>query len=66
MGTWLERQIGILLAVIAVGWAVYFIVHAAHGFPAMVIKLGPMQLFMLGLLLWIHGKFRRSVDVNRA
>ena len=66
MDTWLERQIGMLLAVIAVCWAIYCIVHATHGFPALVIKMGPMQLFMLGLLLWVHGMFRHSVNVKRA
>ena len=64
MGTWIEKQVGFLLVLVSVGWAIYYFAHESsiqRGF----LRLGPMQLFLLGLLLWLHGKFRHSVNVNR-
>jgi len=65
MATRLERQIGFLLAFAAVVWATWHVasvreLHLAY------LRLGPMQLLMAGLLVWLHGKYRGSAHVNRA
>ena len=65
MVTWLEKQIGSLLALAAVIWAVYHMASVRE-FESGYLKLGPMQLLMAGLLLWLHGKYRASVHSNRA
>jgi hypothetical protein len=57
MGTWIERQSGLLLVIVAVIWAVYHVV-SIHEFNAAYLRLGPMQLLLAGTMLWLHGKFR--------
>jgi hypothetical protein len=57
MATWLERLIGLLLAIVAVAWAAYHLA-SVHEFQAGFLRLGPMQLLMAGLMLWLHGKYR--------
>lgn len=57
MATWVEKQIGSLLAIIAVIWAAYH-VAAVHEFQGAFLKLGPLQLFLAGLMVWLHGKYR--------
>ena len=59
MGTWIERQIGLIMAVVAVLWAAYHMA-SAHGFQAAYLRLGPMQLLMGGILMWLHGRFRAT------
>lgn len=57
MATWVERFIGLVLAVLAVFWAAYHLATVREFQPAF-FRLGPMQLLMAGLLLWVHGKYR--------
>jgi hypothetical protein len=59
MGTWIERQLGLILAVAAVLWAAYHMARV-HGFQAAYLRLGPMQVLMAGILMWLHGKFRAT------
>lgn len=59
MATRREKQIGWLLAIAAVVWAAYLLANM-QGFHAAYLKLGPMQLLMAGVLVWLHGKFRVS------
>jgi hypothetical protein len=59
MATWIERQSGLLLVIVAVFWAAYH-VASVHEFHAAYLRLGPMQLLMAGMMLWLHGKFRAA------
>jgi hypothetical protein len=59
MGTWIERQIGLLLAVAALLWAAYHMV-SVRGFQPAYLRLGPMQVLMAGILMWLHGRFRAT------
>jgi hypothetical protein len=59
MATWLERLMGLLLAVVAVLWAAYHLVSVREFQPGF-LRLGPMQLLMAGLLLWLHGRYRAA------
>lgn len=63
MATRREKQIGWLLAIAALIWAAYLLA-SMHGFYAAYLRLGPMQLLMAGLLLWLHGKFRVPTRVD--
>lgn len=58
-----EKQIGWLLAIAALIWAAYLLT-SMHGFHGAYLRLGPMQLLMAGLLLWLHGRFRVSARVG--
>ncbi len=59
MATWAEKLIGWFLAIIALLWTAY---HAAsvHEFQGGFFRLGPMQILMAGLMLWLHGKYRAA------
>ena len=59
MGTWIEKLFGVLLVVMAVLWAAYHMA-SVRGFEAAYLRLGPMQLLMAGILMWLHGKFRAT------
>lgn len=61
MATRREKQIGWLLAIAALIWAAYLLA-SMRGFHAAYMRLGPMQLLMAGVLLWLHGKFRVSAS----
>ena len=63
MGTWIEKLIGVLLAVTAVLWAMYHMA-SVRGFEAAYLRLGPMQLLMAGILMWLHGRFRSTRFTN--
>jgi len=63
MATWVEKLIGILLAVTAVLWAAYHLLSVHHFQPGF-LRLGPMQVLMAGLLLWLHGQYR-AVQFSR-
>lgn len=64
MSTWLEKKVGFLLAILSLIWAGYYLLHE-RVITAGYLGLGPMQIFMLGLLAWLHGKYRRTVTANR-
>lgn len=55
----LEKQFGWLLAITAVVWAAYLLV-SMHEFHGAYLRLGPMQVLMAGVLLWLHGKYRKT------
>lgn len=59
----LEKQIGWLLGIAAVIWGAYLLASMGE-FHGAYFRLGPMQLLMAGVLLWVHGKFRTSKSVN--
>ena len=69
MTPWLEEQMGPIVAASGVGWAVYYGTYVAHdiaqGFTAIYLKSGPLELCAIGILIWIHGKWRRATGVNR-
>jgi hypothetical protein len=59
MGTWIEKFVGVLLAVMAILWAAYHMA-SVRGFEAAYLRLGPMQVLMGGILMWLHGRFRAA------
>ncbi|HEY6350094.1 MAG TPA: hypothetical protein VI636_11865 [Candidatus Angelobacter sp.] len=59
MVTRLEKYVGWLLAIAALIWAAYLLA-GMRGFAGAYLRLGPMQLLMAGILLWLHGKYRTS------
>ena len=65
MTTWLEKQIGWLLAIAALIWAGYYLASTGES-KIEHLRLGPLQLLLAGILVWLHGKYRNSVHINRA
>ena len=70
MSTWWEKTMGLLIGSSGLIWGLYHIVYEVHALGQELdpgfLRLGPMQTMMLGLILWLHGRYRQSVDVNRA
>lgn len=60
MSTLLERKIGLILTIIAIAWASYYLAH--YRLLTADVRLGPLQVFMLGLMTWLHGRFRQSLE----
>ena len=69
MKPWVEEKAGALIAAGGVGWAVYHGTYVAHdivqGFTAIYLKSGPLELCAIGILIWLHGKYRKATSVNR-
>jgi len=65
----MEERLGALLAAGGVIWAVYHGTYETHdlvqGFTAVYLKSGPLELSAIGILVWIHGKYRNSMSMNR-
>jgi hypothetical protein len=48
---------------------VYHGTYVAHdivqGFTAIYLKSGPLEVCAIGILIWLHGKWRRATSVDR-
>jgi hypothetical protein len=69
MKPWVEEQLGPIISAVGVGWAVYHGTYVAHdivqGFTAIYLKSGPLEVCAIGILIWLHGKYRKATNVNR-
>jgi len=73
MGAFWAERIGSLMAGGGIAWAVYvFTEHAdlsemfmVSGFTKIFNQNGPMEVCALGVVLWLWGKWKRSVDARR-
>ncbi|HEX6467150.1 MAG TPA: hypothetical protein VFZ99_07590 [Terriglobales bacterium] len=70
MSPYQQERLGSLLGTGGVFWAVYIGTHNATQLNQIlnniVFTRGPLQLIGIGLIIWLHGKYRRAVHVNRA
>jgi hypothetical protein len=61
----LEERLGSLLTAGGMGWLIY---AATLDFNRMwqmrIMPPGPIEVCALGILLWLHAKWRRSIRVN--
>jgi len=57
-----EERFGSLLAAAGTIWAVYVATSDYNNLWHMqIMRPGPVEVGLLGLLLWLHGKWRRSI-----
>jgi hypothetical protein len=54
-----EEQIASLIAAAGVIWAVRAAVNSAIPAYAVQITVGPMETCAIGILIWLHAKYRR-------
>ncbi|HEV3317568.1 MAG TPA: hypothetical protein VG488_11380 [Candidatus Angelobacter sp.] len=70
MSSRLEKTIGQVISASGLIWGLYHVVYEVHALGQELdpgfLRLGPMQTMLLGLILWLHGRYRQSIDVNRA
>lgn len=60
-----EERLGSLLAASGTAWLVYVATtDLAHLWQMRVMQIGPVEVCVLGILLWLHAKWRRSIKVD--
>lgn len=60
-----EERLGSLIAAGGTVWAVYVAtVDYANLWHMQIMPPGPVEVCALGILTWLHGKWRRSTKVN--
>ena len=64
-----EANLGSIVASVGIAWAVYHGTYVAHdivqGFTAVYLKSGPLEVTAIGILVWIHGKWRSATRVDK-
>ena len=69
MRPYLEERLGCLMAAGGLIWAVYHGTYQVHdivqGFTAVYLKTGPLELSAIGILIWLHGKWRKATSVDK-
>jgi len=77
MGAYLQSKIGCLICGIGIAWAAhiatdgleysdYLDVLLSRGFIKVVMSPGPIEVLGFGVILWLHAKWRSSVDIRKA
>ena len=70
MSTWLESKIGLLGMGGGLIWWAYLatqdVTQLSTAVGGLLYTRGPMHITAISLLIWLHGKYRHSVHVNRA
>ncbi len=60
-----EERIGSLIAAGGTVWAVYVAtVDYANLWRMQIMPPGPVEVCLLGILIWLHAKWRRSIKVD--
>ncbi len=60
-----EENVGSLTAAGGVVWGIYMATLHFNGvFSLDLLPAGPIELCALGILVWLHAKWRRSTKVN--
>jgi hypothetical protein len=60
-----EERLGSLVAAAGIIWAVYVATHDYNNLWRMqIMPPGPVEVCALGILAWLHAKWRRSTRVN--
>jgi hypothetical protein len=68
-GSWLsiraEERLGSLTAAAGVIWAVHDVTKGLSDLSQLsVLPLGPLEVCAIGLLVWLHAKWRRTTKVR--
>ncbi|MGZ4818575.1 MAG: hypothetical protein ACXVZR_02535 [Terriglobales bacterium] len=59
-----EEQFASLIAGAGIVWSVNFVTSSPVPARAMVFPAGPLEICALGILVWLHAKWRRTRDSN--
>ena len=61
-----EEWIASLIAAAGLVWGVYLATHNFTSLNDLEVPRDPMYVTAIGVVLWLHAKWRRSVDMRRA
>lgn len=64
METHTEARIGSLIAAAGIIWAVYVATRSFTGIDNLLMPTGPLEVCGLGVLIWLHSKWRGSVRAH--
>ncbi len=56
-----EERIGSIVAATGIIWAINAMTQGFTGFAYVNLPVGPREVAAIGVLIWIHAKWRRSV-----
>jgi len=59
-----EERIGSMVAGGGIVWAVAAASDRLRGFEGILSSSGPMEICALGILVWLHAKWRRSTTIK--
>lgn len=60
-----EERLGSLISAVGVIWAVHEVSKAFAGlWKFSILPPGPLEVCAIGILIWLHAKWRRSVKIN--
>jgi hypothetical protein len=58
-----EERIGSLIASGGLIWCTQVLTNDIHNTNALMMTPGPLEVCAIGILIWLHGKWRRSVQI---
>jgi len=64
MSAYWEERIGSIVAGGGIAWATAAATDRLRGFEGILSSSGPMEICAVGILIWIHAKWRRSTTVK--
>lgn len=59
-----EARVGCIVAAGGIGWAVQIATTNYTGWEHISFPSGPMETCAIGILIWLHAKWRDSVRVQ--
>ncbi len=59
-----EEQLASLIAAGGIIWGVRIISAGLSSMPAVSLPPGPLELSLLGVAMWLHAKWRRSIRAS--
>jgi hypothetical protein len=65
MGIHLEEQIASLLSGGGLIFAVYVGTRHLTSIQNFLLPLGPLEICAVGVVMWLHAKWRRATSMNR-
>jgi hypothetical protein len=64
MGVRIEERMASLLAAGGLIWAAKVAAATYSQMPAVTFPLGPLEVCSIGVAVWLHAKWRRSVRLH--
>ncbi len=59
-----EERLGSLIAASGISWSVYHAtlsIDLVQSLSNIMLKTGPLEVCGIGILIWLHAKYRRSI-----
>jgi len=64
MAPYWEERLGSIVAGGGIAWAAAAATHHLEGFNGILFASGPLEICGIGILVWLHAKWRRSTSAK--